>query len=122
MGNGVAIEPSEGGIFAPVSGQITMVAGTKHAVGLLADDGTEILIHAGIDTVELNGAPFVAHVAAGDTVKAGQLLIEADLAAIKAAGKPATTMVIITNSDDFSKIDQVYGPCSAGKKVITLAK
>ena len=122
MGNGVAIEPTEGGIFAPVSGQITMVAGTKHAVGLLADDGTEILIHAGIDTVELNGAPFEAHVAAGDTVKAGQLLIEADLAAIKAAGKPATTMVIITNSDDYSKIDQVYGPCSAGKKVITLTK
>jgi PTS system sucrose-specific IIC component len=122
MGNGVAIEPTEGGIFAPVSGQVTMVAGTGHAVGLLADDGTEILIHAGIDTVELNGEPFTAHVKAGDSVKAGQLLMEADLAAIKAAGKPATTMVIITNTDDYSSVTQSYGPVQAGQKVIDLAK
>lgn len=122
MGNGVAIEPTEGGIYAPVSGQITMVAGTGHAVGLLADDGTEILIHAGIDTVELNGGPFDVKIAAGDTVKAGQLLIEADLDAIKAAGKPATTMVIVTNSDDYSSVKQTYGACKAGQKVVDLAK
>jgi len=122
MGNGVAIEPSEGGIYAPVSGTITMVAGTGHAVGLLADDGTEILIHAGIDTVELNGEPFDIKVASGDTVKAGQLLIEADLDAIKAAGKPATTMVIVTNSDDYASIEQSYGPCKAGQKVVDLKK
>ena len=122
MGNGVAIEPTEGGIFAPVSGQVTMVAGTGHAVGLLADDGTEILIHAGIDTVELNGAPFTVKVAAGDTVKAGQLLIDADLDAIKAAGKPATTMVIVTNSDDYKAVKQTYGTVKAGQKVVDLQK
>jgi PTS system sucrose-specific IIC component len=122
MGNGVAIEPTEGGIYAPVSGTITMVAGTGHAVGLLADDGTEILIHAGIDTVELNGEPFDIKVAAGDAVKAGQLLIEADLDAIKAAGKPATTMVIVTNSDDYASITQTYGACKAGQKVVDLKK
>ena len=122
MGNGVAIEPTEGGIYAPVSGQITMVAGTGHAVGLMADDGAEILIHAGIDTVELNGEPFDIKVAAGDTVKAGQLLIDADLDAIKAAGKPATTMVIVTNTDDYDAVEQNYGPCKAGQKVVTLKK
>ena len=122
MGNGVAIEPTEGGIYAPVSGTITMLAGTGHAVGLLADDGTEILIHAGIDTVELNGGPFKAHVASGDVVKAGQLLMEADLAAIEAAGKPRTTMVIVTNTDDYSSVKQTYGPVKAGQKVIDLAK
>ena len=122
MGNGVAIEPSEGGIYAPVTGTVTMVAGTGHAVGLLADDGTEILIHAGIDTVELNGEPFDIKVAANDQVKAGQLLIEADLDAIKAAGKPATTMVIVTNTDDYKSVEQNYGPCKAGQKVVTLTK
>ncbi|MDO4808037.1 MAG: glucose PTS transporter subunit IIA [Coriobacteriales bacterium] len=122
MGNGVAIEPTEGGIYAPVSGTVTMVAGTGHAVGLLADDGTEILIHAGIDTVELNGEPFEIKVAANDQVKAGQLLIEADLDAIKAAGKPATTMVIVTNSDDYAAIEQTYGACKAGQKVVNLKK
>ncbi len=122
MGNGVAIEPTDGGIYAPVSGQITMLAGTGHAVGLMADDGAEILIHAGIDTVELNGEPFTIKVAAGDTVKAGQLLIEADLDAIKAAGKPATTMVIVTNTDDYKSVTQNYGPCKAGQKVVTLTK
>jgi PTS system sucrose-specific IIC component len=99
-----------------------MIAGTGHAVGLLADDGTEILIHAGIDTVELNGGPFKAHVASGDVVKAGQLLMEADLAAIEAAGKPRTTMVIVTNTDDYSSVKQTYGPVKAGQKVIDLAK
>ena len=122
MGNGVAIEPTEGGIYAPVTGTVTMVAGTGHAIGLLADDGTEILIHAGIDTVELNGEPFTVKVAANDQVKAGQLLIEADLDAIKAAGKPATTMVIVTNTDDYASVEQNYGPCKAGALVVTLKK
>ena len=122
MGNGVAIEPTEGGIYAPVDGQITMLAGTGHAVGLMANDGAEILIHAGIDTVELKGEPFTVKVASGDTVKAGQLLIEADLDAIKAAGKPATTMVIVTNTDDYKSVTQTYGPCKAGQMVVTLSK
>lgn len=122
MGKGFAVEPTDGGVYAPVNGEVTMVAGTGHAIGLLAEDGTEILIHVGIDTVELNGEPFKANVQVGDKVKAGQLLLEADLGKIKAAGKPATTMVIVTNSDDFSAIEQAYGKVSAGQKVVDLTK
>jgi len=122
MGKGVAIEPTEGGVYAPVSGEITMVAGSGHAVGLLANDGTEILIHIGIDTVELNGAPFTVIAKAGDKVKAGDLLVEADLGKIKAAGKPATTMVIVTNTDDFAAVDATLGSTQAGKPVVKLTK
>ncbi len=122
MGRGVAIEPTDGAVFSPVSGTITMLAGTGHALGLLANDGTEILIHIGIDTVELNGGPFTAKCASGDTVKAGDLLMVADLGAIERAGKPTTTMVIVTNTDDYSAVDPTLGACTAGKAVIKLRK
>ncbi|MDO4806494.1 MAG: PTS system trehalose-specific EIIBC component [Coriobacteriales bacterium] len=122
MGKGVAIEPANGAVYSPVDGTITMLAGTGHALGLLADDGTEILIHIGIDTVELNGAPFTPRCKANDKVKAGQLLMIADLPAIQAAGKPTTTMVIVTNSDDYSKITPNLGNCTAGQVVVNLAK
>jgi len=122
MGKGVAIEPTEGGVYAPVSGQVTMVAGSGHAVGLMSDDGCEVLIHIGIDTVELNGAPFKVHVAAGDSVKAGAILVEADLAKIKDAGKPATTMLIVTNTDDYAKVEPTLGAVTAGSPVVRLTK
>ncbi|MBO7674185.1 MAG: PTS glucose transporter subunit IIA [Atopobiaceae bacterium] len=122
MGKGVAIEPTEGGVYAPVSGEITMIAGSGHAVGLLADDGAEILIHIGIDTVELNGAPFDVIAKAGDKVKAGDLLIQADLGKIKSAGKPATTMVIVTNTDDYAAVDATLGSTKAGQAVVKLTK
>ncbi|MBR3312758.1 MAG: PTS glucose transporter subunit IIA [Atopobiaceae bacterium] len=122
MGKGVAIEPTEGGVYAPVSGTVTMAAGTGHAVGILGNDGTEILIHIGIDTVELDGAPFTVNVAAGDAVKAGDLLVSADLDAIKAAGKPATTMVIVTNTDDYDSVDALLGAVKAGAAVVKVAK
>ncbi len=122
MGKGVAIEPTEGGVYAPVSGTITMLAGTGHALGLLADDGTEILIHIGIDTVELNGEPFTPKCKANDKVKAGDLLLIADLPAISKAGKPTTTMVIVTNSDDYASIDPKLGACNAGQEVVKLSK
>ena len=122
MGKGVAIEPTEGGVYAPVSGQISMAAGTGHAIGLLANDGCEVLIHIGIDTVELEGAPFEVVVKAGDTVKAGDLLVRADLDAIKAAGKPTTTMLIVTNTDDYASIDAMLGSVKAGAAVVKAAK
>ena len=122
MGNGAVVEPTEGAVYAPVSGKVTMLFDTKHAIGLAADDGTEVLIHIGVDTVELNGTPFTAHVATGDTVKAGQLLIEADLDAIKAAGKPTATMVVITNTDSFSAVSPEVGAVSAGAKLVTCSK
>ncbi|MEE0028064.1 MAG: glucose PTS transporter subunit IIA, partial [Atopobiaceae bacterium] len=122
MGKGVAIEPTEGNVYAPVTGEVTMVAGSGHAVGLMADDGTEVLIHIGIDTVELNGAPFTVVAKTGDKVKAGDLLVKADLGKIKTAGKPTTTMVIVTNTDDYASVTATLGGTQAGKPVIRLTK
>ena len=122
MGDGVVIEPSNGALYSPVSGTVTMVFDTKHAIGLLADDGAEILIHIGVDTVELGGAPFTAHCAAGDKVKAGDLLMEVDLDALEAANKPSATMVIVTNTDAFKAIAPVVGPIKAGQASCKLTK
>jgi len=109
MGKGMAIEPTEGKVYAPVDGTITVLAETGHAVGLLSDDGAEILLHIGIDTVELKGEPFTAHVKQMQEVKKGDLLMDVDLAAVKAAGKATTTMVIITNTDDYASVDAHVG-------------
>ncbi|MEE1045694.1 MAG: glucose PTS transporter subunit IIA [Olegusella sp.] len=109
MGKGMAIEPTEGKVFAPVDGTITVLAETGHAVGLLSDDGAEILLHIGIDTVELKGEPFTAHVKQMQEVKKGDLLMDVDLEAVKAAGKATTTMVIITNTDDYASVDAHVG-------------
>ncbi|MBP3894145.1 MAG: PTS system trehalose-specific EIIBC component [Atopobiaceae bacterium] len=122
MGDGVVIEPSDGALYSPVSGTVTMLFDTKHAIGLLADDGAEILIHIGVDTVELEGKPFTAHCAQGDKVKAGDLLMEVDLDALEAAGKPSATMVIVTNSDSYSAIKANVGPIKAGEAACTLTK
>ena len=122
MGRGVAIEPSDGAVYSPVNGKVTMLAGTGHAVGLLADDGTEILLHIGIDTVELNGEPFTPRCAANDEVKAGDLLLVADLEAIEKAGKPTTTMLIVTNSDEYKAVEPTLGTCSAGQEIVKLRK
>ena len=122
MGNGAVIEPTAGECYSPVDGVVTMLFDTKHAVGLAANDGTEVLIHIGVDTVQLNGEPFEAHVAAGDTVKAGDLLITADLDAITAAGKPTATMVIVTNTDDYQSVTPELGAVKAGAKLVTCTK
>ncbi|PLS03692.1 beta-glucoside-specific PTS transporter subunit IIABC [Neobacillus cucumis] len=105
MGKGVAIEPSEGKVVAPVNGVVTTLFKTKHAVGITSDNGVEILIHVGMDTVKLEGEHFIAHIQQGDTVKAGDLLVEFDIAKIKAAGCEVTTPVIITNSADYAEIN-----------------
>ncbi|PRO83390.1 PTS beta-glucoside transporter subunit IIABC [Lactiplantibacillus pentosus] len=97
MGPGFAIQPTDGRVVAPVSGRVTVVATTKHAVGLVTASGLEVLVHMGIDTVELNGAPFVCHVQVGDTVQAGEVLAEMDLAALQRAQKLATVIVVVTN-------------------------
>ncbi len=97
MGPGFAIQPTDGRVVAPVSGRVTVVAATKHAVGLVTASGLEVLVHMGIDTVELNGAPFVCHVQVGDTVQAGEVLADMDLAALQRAQKLATVIVVVTN-------------------------
>ena len=122
MGNGAVVEPTAGEVYSPIDGTVTMLFDTKHAIGLAGADGTEVLIHIGVDTVELAGGPFEAHVAAGDTVKAGQLLITADLDAITEAGKPTATMVIVTNTDDYASVEPIVGPTTAGAKLVTCTK
>ena len=101
LGNGIAIEPAEGKVYAPCDATVDMMFTTGHAVSLVADCGAEILIHVGLETVSLEGKPFTVHIANGDKVKKGQLLIEADLEAIKAAGLPTITPMLICNTDDY---------------------
>ena len=109
LGNGIAIEPVDGKVYAPCDGTVEMVFDTKHAISMVSAKGEEILIHVGLETVGLNGAPFTAHVAAGDTVKQGQLMLEADLDAIKAAGLNTITPMVVCNSDDYAIFDTFVG-------------
>ncbi|MET3634417.1 PTS transporter subunit IIBC [Streptococcus porcorum] len=104
MGDGYAVEPENGNIYAPVSGLITSVFPTKHAVGLLTDEGLEVLVHVGLDTVALNGAPFSAKVTDGQRVQAGDLLLVADLEAIKSAERETTTVVAFTNTAEIKSV------------------
>lgn len=104
LGKGVAIVPRQGRVVAPVAGSVVSLFKTKHAIGIESNGGAEILIHVGIDTVKLNGLHFTAHVQEGDQVTPGDLLIEFDLAAIRAAGFATTTPIIIGNSDDYINV------------------
>lgn len=106
MGDGLAIEPKEGKVYAPVDGVITTFFPTKHAIGISSNSGAEILIHVGMDTVSMDGKGFVAKKAQGDTVKKGELLLEFDINEIKATGHPVTTPIIVTNSKDYTDLIQ----------------
>ena len=101
LGNGIAIIPTDGKVYAPCNATVDMMFNTGHAVSLVAANGAEILIHVGLETVGLEGKPFTIHVKSGDTVKKGDLLMEADLEMIKAAGLNTITPVLVCNSDDF---------------------
>lgn len=109
LGNGIAIIPTDGKIYSPVDGKVETMFDTGHACALTSDTGVEILIHVGLETVGLNGAPFTIHCKNGDTVKKGQLLFEADLAAIQAAGLPIITPVLVCNSDDYPTFNTTTG-------------
>ena len=123
LGNGIAIEPADGKVYAPCDATVDMMFTTGHAVSLVADFGAEILIHVGLETVSLEGKPFTVHVANGDKVKKGQLLMEADLEAIKAAGLPTITPIVICNTDDYPTFNTFVGKAVAnGDVVIELAK
>ncbi|WP_094701262.1 beta-glucoside-specific PTS transporter subunit IIABC [Brevibacillus laterosporus] len=104
MGKGIAIEPAEGRVVSPVNGTVVSIFNTKHAIGLISDEGAEVLIHIGIDTVKLEGKHFTTHVQTGQQVKVGELLIEFDLHAIRQAGFETITPVIITNTDQYPEI------------------
>lgn len=109
LGEGCGIQPSVGRVVAPFDGEVTTVAESKHAIGLASPDGMELLIHVGINTVELNGTGFTLHCAEGDKVKAGQLLLEADLDFLQEKGYSTTTAVLLTNSEDLGGISAVTG-------------
>ena len=98
MGDGFAVEPANGQIVSPVAGKVTSVFPTKHALGLVTESGLEVLVHIGLDTVSLEGKPFTVKVEEGQTVAAGDLLVEADLDAIREAGRATSTVVVFTNA------------------------
>lgn len=104
MGAGIAIDPTDGIVVAPANAEVTLLFPTKHAIGLKTEDGLELLIHVGMDTVSLAGKGFKSFVEAGDTVQAGQKLLEFDVNTIKEAGLPVIAPIVITNSADFEDI------------------
>ncbi|PXY86045.1 glucose PTS transporter subunit IIA [Lactobacillus melliventris] len=121
LGEGFAVKPSSGKIVSPVTGKVIMVAETKHALGLQTADGVEVMLHFGIDTVELNGKPFDLQVAANSEVKAGQQLGTMDLQAIKDAQKDDTVILAITNTQDvLAGIDLSLGTKAAGESAATI--
>ena len=123
LGNGIAIEPAEGKVYAPCDATVDMMFDTGHAVSLVADCGAEVLIHVGLETVSLEGKPFTVHVANGDKVKKGQLLLEANLEAIKAAGLPTITPMLICNTDEYPTFNTFVGKEVTNEDVvIALAK
>ena len=104
MGDGFAVEPANGNIVSPVSGTVSSIFPTKHALGLVTDSGLEVLVHIGLDTVSLEGKPFTVHVAEGQKVAAGDLLVTVDLDAIRAAGRETSTVVVFTNGDAIKSV------------------
>lgn len=123
MGDGCAIEPSEGVVKAPFNGTVSMLFDTKHAIGLTSTDGVEVLIHIGMDTVELGGQHFEALISDGDEITLGQTLVKFDMDAISKAGYPLVTPVIVTNSDEYSAVTlEKTGSTEACEKMITVCK
>jgi beta-glucoside PTS system EIICBA component len=120
LGHGVAIEPSEGKLLAPVSGTVSVLFPTNHAIGITTDSGAEILMHIGMDTVQLEGKYFTAHTTQGEYVKKGQLLIEFDIEQIKKAGKPLTTPVVVTNHKEYSLVLTNQKQVKTGSQLINL--
>ena len=119
LGPGCGIEPTGDTVYAPFDGTVTQVAETLHAVDMESNDGIELLIHVGMDTVEMKGQGFTALVKEGDKVKAGTALLKIDLDAIRAAGHPTATAIIVTNGDDLAELKVVAeGNVTAGTPLI----
>ena len=123
LGKGIAVIPSKGEVVAPCDATVETVFDTKHAVGLSTENGMELLVHIGINTVELEGKYYTAHVKAGDHVKKGQLLISFDMDKIKDAGYDMTTPLIVTNSDDYKDVKILQeGSVTPSDKVLEIVK
>ena len=123
LGKGIAVDPAKGEVVAPCDATVETVFDTKHAVGLSTESGMELLIHIGINTVELGGKYYTAHVKDGDHVKKGQLLISFDMDKIKEAGYDVTTPLIVTNTDDYRDVKALQeGAVTPADKVLELVK
>ena len=109
LGQCAGIDPTEGKVFAPIDGEVTQAPDSGHAIGLMGVGGIEVLIHVGVDTVEMNGDGFSPKVKVGQQIKKGQILLEMDLDKIAAAGHPAVVITVITNTDDFTAVSCVAG-------------
>lgn len=121
LGKGIAIEPAKGEFYSPVNGKVASIFPTRHAIGLESENGAEILIHIGMDTVQLDGKYFTAHVQDGQKVKKGDLLITCDLEKIAAEGYPTITPVIITNTDAYEEIKTaVQGTVKQGEDLMNI--
>ena len=123
LGMGVGIQSAKGVVVAPFSGTVTQVADTGHAIGLASRDGLELLIHVGVDTVDMNGKGFAPKVKEGDTVRAGQLLLTFDKKAIAAAGHPDVVVIMLTNADEYKNVACApAGAVTAGTQIIRAEK
>lgn len=101
MGDGVAIKPQNGKLYAPITGKVTTIFDTKHAIGFVLENGAEILMHIGMDTVELAGEGFDLDIKVGDTIKAGDFMGNVDIAMIESSGKETVTPILLTNMDEY---------------------
>lgn len=123
MGKGIAILPTEGKVYAPADGEISLLFDTLHAVSMVTTDGAEILIHIGLETVALKGDGFEGHVKTGDQVKKGDLLITVDLEKLKAAGYNTISPVVICNTDEFKDVQGIgKGQVQPGDPIIKITK
>ncbi|MBT9775899.1 hypothetical protein GPL15_05195 [Clostridium sp. MCC353] len=120
LGKGVVIEPLEGKVYAPCDGVVSAIFDTLHAIGIQADHGAEVLIHVGMDTVNLKGQGFTAHVKSGDRIKTGQLLLEFDMDWIRSKGLSLITPVIVSNPDHYQDMKEKYGNVTHGEEMIHL--
>ena len=118
LGVGFAIAPSVGRIYSPISGTVQGIVASRHAYTLLGDDGLDVLVHVGIDTVELGGNGFLSMVSIGDTVKEGDVIARADLDVIRKAEKPTVIPVLVTNPDALGSRDFTYGKVLGGKSEV----
>ena len=118
LGEGIAIEPSEGRFFAPVDGEVSSVADARHAYTILSDGGVDVLVHIGVDTVGLAGEGFVSHVATGQRVKRGQLMAEANIDLIRSRGLSAVCSVVVTEPEKMENTEYKPGACIGGKDAI----
>lgn len=122
LGDGVAVVPAEGKVYAPADGTVESLLESHHAVCLLTPGGAELLVHVGKDTVSLNGKHFAAHVKEGDKVKRGQLLLSFEREALLAEGFDLTTPVVVSNGDEFAMEKAQGGEVRPGDTIITLTK